>query len=290
MSQTSRGGEDESVSRPLRVAVFGSEGRMGRAIVHACEESPLVRCTAAISRSSADGVAPESNDVASPEELVGTASNRASSATVLASAVRPDDFDVLIEFTRQESFADVADWAVRWGKPWVSGTTGLTANDQSILAQAAESIPVLWAPNMSLGIALLGRMLREAARLLPATWQMELVETHHPAKVDAPSGTALALAEVWRSERGGQLVFGREGQSGPRPADEIGVHARRLPRIVGEHQITLGSENETLELEHRALDRAAFVDGALEAARWVAHKETGLFTLDDWARDRLEVR
>jgi len=259
--------DPSSPAPPVRIAVYGAAGRMGERLAEACQDSERASLGPCIVRE-AD----------------------ARPGYVMPPQVDERAFDVLVEFTHQAGFEEVAEWAIRWNRPWVSGTTGLTAANQERLRTAAENIPVLWAPNMSLGIALLSRAIREAAHLLPPEWQMEIVETHHPEKLDAPSGTALALAELWQLERGGDITTGRAGRSGPRPDDEIGIHALRLPDIVGEHRVFLGGPDETLEWNHRAHDRGAFVRGALEAANWLATKKAGLFSLEDWARDRLENR
>lgn len=205
-------------------------------------------------------------------------------------ALPPGAFDVAIDFTLAEAIPHLAEILARMGRPWVSGTTGLAAHAEAALDEAAQRIPVLWAPNMSLGITLLRHFVERAARMLPASWEMELIERHHSAKRDAPSGTALALAERWIAARGGALRSGRSGVTSTtpaRPSGDVGIHAVRLPRIVGEHQVVLGSDEEQIELIHRAHDRSAFARGALEAARWIHGKPAGRYSLDDWARERL---
>jgi 4-hydroxy-tetrahydrodipicolinate reductase len=160
--------------------------------------------------------------------------------------------DVFVEFTNSAAMAELAGKLPRFGKPWVSGTTGLDELAHRRLREASAHIPVLWSPNMSLGVAVLSRLLSEAARLLPPGWEMELFETHHSGKRDAPSGTALALARRWTEIRGGKLRHGREGLAGPRPEGEVGMHA--LP------------------------------------AAWLAQRKAGLYTMDDWAESRLGER
>lgn len=199
-----------------------------------------------------------------------------------------DRVDVFVEFTHADAIADLSKALSRLGKPWVSGTTGLEESARRSLQEASAAIPVLWSPNMSVGVAVLSRLLSEAARLLPEGWEMELTETHHTAKRDAPSGTALALARRWTEVRGGELRHGRAGMTGPRPAHEVGVHALRLPDVVGEHCARLGGPRELLELGHRALDRSAFAHGAIAAAVWLeGQRKAGLYTMDDWAESRL---
>jgi 4-hydroxy-tetrahydrodipicolinate reductase len=122
---------------------------------------------------------------------------------------------------------------------------------------------------------------------LPADWELEIVESHHAAKLDAPSGTAKALGEAWTAVRGGEFIFGRSGFPGPRPPKEVGIHAVRLPGGVGEHRVLLGAMAECLELTHRVADRSVFAAGALTALRWLAAKPAGLYSLRDWVGDQL---
>ena len=239
----------------FRIGVIGAGGRMGGCVLAAIEER---------------------NDLS-----LGALFDRGDSLDAA-------QVDVFVEFTTVNAIPDLGRELGRLGKPWVSGTTGLDEAAHRGLREASERIPVLWSPNMSLGVAVLSRLLAEAAALLPSGWEMELIETHHTAKRDAPSGTALALARRWTAVRGGELRHGREGMSGPRPSGEVGMHALRLPDVVGEHVVRLGGPRELLELGHRALDRAAFAHGALSAAVWLAQRKAGLYTMDDWAEGRLE--
>jgi 4-hydroxy-tetrahydrodipicolinate reductase len=248
----------------LGIAVVGAAGRMGRRLVGAIEAAPdLVLAGRVDPAGVAEGARRDLADL------------------------DPTGIDVVVEFSRGSAIATLGPAIARLGRPWVSGTTAIDAAGRSAMEQASRAIPVLWAPNLSLGITLLGRLLDLAARLLPESWQMELVETHHGAKIDAPSGTALALAERWIGRRGGQAVHGRSGATGPRPPDQVGIHSVRLPDVVGQHQVLLGGAGEAIELSHRALDRDAFVTGALEAARWMVGRPAGLYSLDDWAEERL---
>jgi 4-hydroxy-tetrahydrodipicolinate reductase len=195
--------------------------------------------------------------------------------------------DAFVEFTNGAAVPNIAKALGALGTPWVSGTTGLDEAGRGALREAATTIPVLWSPNLSLGVAVLSRLLSQAARLLPPGWEMELIETHHTAKRDAPSGTALDLARRWMEVRGGVLRHGRSGTTGLRPAAEVGVHALRLPDVVGEHTVRIGGPREMVELGHRAFDRAAFAHGALAAAGWLVQRKAGLYTMDDWVEDRL---
>jgi len=254
---------------PLRVAVVGAEGRMGRLLCESIEAAPDLILAARVDVRGGDGGSGESAYASSPFAFV---SGR---------------IDLAVEFTRGDAPARIAPEIEKRGCAWLSGTTALTAASRAAIESAARKVPVLSSPNMSLGIAVLGRLLHEAARLLPEEWELEIVETHHAAKLDAPSGTAIALGTIWAEERGGEFVHGRSGFPGPRPPQQVGLHAVRLPAGVGEHRLLLGGAAESLELTHRALDRGVFVSGTLTALRWLATKPAGLYTLQDWVRDRL---
>ena len=245
-------------SEPLRLLVIGADGRMGRRL-----------CTA-----------------------IGSARDLVLAATVDKNpqsweTVDPRTVDAVVEFTHANAIVGLASRLEAFGKPWLSGTTGLGDEERHALEHTAARLPVLWAANTSLGIALLRQWVRQAAEVLPPGWEFELVETHHSGKRDAPSGTALALAEVYRKVRGGRLVTGRGDDSEPREEGEIGIHAVRLPGVVGEHRVHLSNGAESFELTHRAHDRGAFALGALEAVRWLVGRPAGLYGLEDWARDRL---
>jgi 4-hydroxy-tetrahydrodipicolinate reductase len=166
----------------------------------------------------------------------------------------------------------------------VSGTTGLDARQWAELDAAAADIPILHAANFSLGVAVLARALRDAAAALP-DWDLEIVEAHHARKVDAPSGTALALGRAAAEARNKKFdevaVLSREGRIGMRSAAAIGFASIRAGDIVGEHTAILATEGERLELIHRATDRAIFARGALAAAAWLAGKPAGAYSLDD---------
>lgn len=254
--------------RPLRVAVIGAAGRMGRLLVEAIEAAPDLSLAARV-------------DVRGGGE--GPPAGFASSLFAFAGG----GIDLAVEFTRGDAPSRLGPEIEKLGCAWLSGTTALTDASRRALEAAAKKVPVLWSPNMSLGVAVLARLVEEAARLLPEEWELEIVESHHAAKLDAPSGTALALAETWKGVRGGELVHGRSGFPGPRPPRQIGLHAVRLPGGVGEHRLLLGAQSESLELTHRAADRSVFAAGALTALRWLAGKPAGLYTLGDWVGDRL---
>jgi 4-hydroxy-tetrahydrodipicolinate reductase len=191
----------------------------------------------------------------------------------------PDDTDALIEFTTPE--ATVGHLSYR--KPAVIGTTGLSEEQHGKIEEAAQNVPIVLAPNMSVGVNLLREMVRELSEKL-AGYDVELVEAHHRNKKDAPSGTALLLARAAAEGRGQDLeevaVYGREGVA-PRTEGEIGVHAVRGGAVVGEHRLIFYSEGEEVEVVHRALSRRTFADGAMRAAKFVATAGPGLYSMQD---------
>jgi 4-hydroxy-tetrahydrodipicolinate reductase len=190
--------------------------------------------------------------------------------------------DVVIDFSSPSATAKLAPIAAAAGSALVSGTTGLGDDGRAALVMAAELIPVLWEPNMSVGVHLLSELVARAVAALPH-WDVEIVETHHRAKVDAPSGTALRLAEVAQNARPGamRVVYGRQGKVGERGSDEIGIHAVRGGDIIGAHVVHLLGASERLELSHSATNRDVFAHGALRAARWIARKPPGRYALQD---------
>jgi 4-hydroxy-tetrahydrodipicolinate reductase len=164
----------------------------------------------------------------------------------------------------------------------VSGTTGLSPESRALLDEVAGEIAVLWAPNMSLGVQVLARLVREAVASLGPSYDVEVVETHHNQKADAPSGTATLLVQAAQAARPElQPRHGREGQLGPRQPQEIGVHALRGGSVVGDHSVHLVGAFDRLEISHRAMSRDLFAAGALRAARFVAGRAPGRYTLAD---------
>lgn len=196
----------------------------------------------------------------------------------------------VIDFSVAAQASTTLTWCAEHKVPLVLGTTGLGAAQEEALATAAQAVPIVWAPNFSLGVHVLLELVGEAARLLDEGWDVELVEAHHRKKVDAPSGTALALAQRVAAARGSGLAQiarnGRDGIVGARPRGELGMHAVRGGSVVGDHSVNFLGDGETLTFEHRALDRDIFARGALRAAGWLvaAPREPGRYGLADVLR------
>jgi 4-hydroxy-tetrahydrodipicolinate reductase len=190
--------------------------------------------------------------------------------------------DVVIDFSTASAVPGLLAVAARQKVAVVSGTTNLDAAGKQSLDKASEAVPVVWAPNMSLGIQLLAELVQQSVRRLGAGYDIEIVEVHHRRKVDAPSGTARRLAEAARAARGElRQIHGRQGEVGERTDEEIGVFGVRGGDVVGDHTIHLLGPGERLELTHRATSRELFAYGALSAARFVASQKPGLYTIAD---------
>jgi 4-hydroxy-tetrahydrodipicolinate reductase len=188
--------------------------------------------------------------------------------------------DVAIDFSAVEATATIAAACARAGVALVCGTTGLSPEAERALDAAAKRVPVLWSPNMSIGVHVLAELVKKAARALEG-YDIEIVETHHRLKVDAPSGTALRLYEAVREVREGRPVHGRQGRPGARADEEIGLFALRGGDVIGDHTVHLLGPGERLELTHRATNRDLFARGALRAARAIAGRPAGRATMAD---------
>ena len=171
------------------------------------------------------------------------------------------------------------------GKPMVIGATGFSDEEMEIIKELASNVPCVMAPNMSIGINVLLKVVKDVALVLGDDYDVEVIETHHHFKKDAPSGTAMRIAQVLADTLGRNLnedgVYGREGIVGERPAKEIGIHAIRAGDIVGDHTVLFGGMGERLEITHRTQSREPFVSGALRAARWVVNASNGLHDISE---------
>jgi 4-hydroxy-tetrahydrodipicolinate reductase len=240
--------------RELQVAIFGASGRMGRAVVAAVEESP---------GATVKGTTTSSGDP--------------------AAAVR--DADVAIEFALPQATAANLAACVAAKRPLVIGTTGHDDAQRAQIAAAAREIAIVMAPNMSLGVNLLLKLVELTAGKLDASYDIEVFEAHHRNKKDAPSGTALALGAAAAAGRGVKLgdvaEHTRQGASTARQRGAIGFAVFRGGDVVGDHTVTFAGTGERIELTHRASDRLAFARGALQAARWLVGRPAGLYCMKD---------
>lgn len=260
------------MTRPVRLAISGASGRMGCALLTLLGDDKRFELVYAVV---APGSAPDGQPVVVGDALALRYAHDWTQAPAL---------DVVIDFSGPVGLAAALDHCLTHGAALVSGTTGIDAALEARLAAAGKNIAVLRAANFSLGVAVLTRLLREAAAALP-DWDLEIVEAHHGRKQDAPSGTALALGHAAAAARHTTLeaaaVYARQGQTGERVDGSIGFSVIRGGDIVGEHTAMLVGQSERLELVHRATDRSIFARGALRAAHWLAGRKPGQWQLDD---------
>lgn len=258
-----------------RIAVLGASGRMGRAVIQAASSHVAARVGAAIER---PGYPDAGQDAG---QLAGLPANGVKVVTGIEAALA--DFDVLIDFTRPEATLAALPLCVAHGKAMVIGTTGITAEQQAQIEAAAQKIAIVKAGNFSIGVNLCLSLLEQAARVLAADYDIEVIEAHHRLKRDAPSGTALALGRAAAEGRGVSIdAVGstrRDGQA--RQGSEIGFAVVRAGDIVGEHSVLFAGMGESLTLSHRATDRAIFARGALQAAAWLAAQPPGRYFMRD---------
>lgn len=200
-----------------------------------------------------------------------------------------DSCDIAVDFTNPATTVNHAQIAAQHHKPYVSGTTGLSPDQLTVLKQASAIIPIVYAPNMSVGVNLLYRLVKDASNILGPDFDVEIIETHHRFKKDAPSGTAMRLADILKSNRNDStsegmdthIIHGRNGLVGERPTGEIAVHAVRGGDIVGDHTILFAGIGERLEITHRVHSKTTFANGVIRAIRFVISKPPGLYSMSD---------
>ena len=265
------------MSTPVRIAVAGAGGRMGRTIVAAGSEFDGVRISAALEAATSPHVGQDAGLVAG---IGAIGVEIGDSLQALA-----DAFDVLVDFTVADASVANVRACREAGKRAVVGTTGFSAAQRERIAEDAGHIAMVLAPNMSVGVNVCFKLLEVAARALGDSVDVEIIEAHHRHKVDAPSGTAMRMGEVVAGALGRDLaecaVYGREGHTGARDRATIGFETVRAGDIVGEHTVMFAGTGERVEITHRASSRLNFAHGALRAARWVMGRDTGLYDMRD---------
>ena len=261
---------------PVRIAVLGAAGKMGRAIIRATLEEPNARLVAAIERA---GSAELGQDAGA---LVGVAATGVVTSATLPTAGQAD---VWIDFSSPAAAASNAKLAVAARAAFVLGTTGIAAGDKQAIAEAAVQTPVVFTPNMSVGVNVLLKLVADAARALGPAYDIEIVETHHRHKRDAPSGTALRLGDAVAEATGRDLQktarYDRHGDIGPRTQEEIGMQTLRGGDVVGDHTVFFLGQGDRVEITHRASSRETFAKGAVRAAVWLFGKPVGLYDMRD---------
>ncbi len=263
-----------SGSVPLRVAIHGAAGRMGRRLIALAAEDAALRIVAAIEQEGHVELGHDAGNVAG-----------LSPSGVTLQTHLDNDIDVVIDFSEPQAATAMVEICRLRQVPLVLATTGLTPAQQESVRTASESIPVVWAPSMSLAVNLAMKLASLAARHLkdygPGA-DVEIIERHHRFKEDAPSGTALRFGHLIAEEMGQQRhVHGREGRPGKRMHDEIGYHALRTGDNPGEHTIVFGMMGETLEITVKATNRDCYALGALAAAKFIVGRPAGLYSMND---------
>ena len=242
----------------IRVIVNGALGRMGSITANKVAQAENMTLAAAVDAAGGEGVLPCLTDFSGKAEI-------------------------LIDFSHHTAAPQLMQWAVENGVAVVMCTTGHDEAERKAILDAAQKIPVFYSANMSLGVALLAELAKKTAAAFPDA-DIEIVETHHNRKIDAPSGTALALGEAIRSVRpNADFKLGRSGMDKRNPG-EIGFHAIRRGNIPGIHEIIISTDNQSITLKHEVYDRALFADGALSAAQFLAGKAPGLYEMADLIR------
>jgi 4-hydroxy-tetrahydrodipicolinate reductase len=259
-----------------RIAVVGAAGRMGKTLIEAIGQADA-RLTAAVDRPDSSLIGADAGELAALGKLGVALSGDL--ATVL------EQFDVLIDFTHPSVTLRNLALCRQAGKAMIIGTTGFSAEEKQLLAEAGKEIPIVFAANFSVGVNLCLKLLDTAARVLGDEVDIEIIEAHHRHKVDAPSGTALRMGEVVAQALGRDLaevaVYGREGQTGARERQTIGFATVRAGDVVGDHTVLFAGDGERVEITHKASSRMTFAKGAVRAALWLEGREAGLYDMQD---------
>ena len=262
----------------VNVVVTGVAGRMGGQILRMLREAGNLTLVGAVERPSYAGPMDAGEAAGLPRLGVPVAHD----LDPLLHAVKAD---VVVDFTSHQASVANAAVAVEHGVAMVIGSTGFSAEEKARIRQDAARIPVVLSPNMSVGVNVMFALVAQAARVLGDAYDVEIVEMHHGKKKDAPSGTALRLAEVAAEslgrDPGKDVVYARHGMMGERTPREIGVMALRGGDVVGEHTVFFAGQGERLEVTHRATSRDQFARGALRAALWVKGRPPGLYDMHD---------
>ena len=261
----------------LRIGITGASGRMGRSLVEAISSNPQAQLVAAVERQGSSLVGSD----------VGELAGIGSIGVVVTDNLNEEvgSVDVVIDFTQPEATLAHATICANASTPLVVGTTGLTQEQVELLEKASNTIPICFAANYSTGVNLCLYLLEKAAAVLGEDSDIEIVEAHHRHKVDAPSGTALAMGRVVADALGRDLekdaIYGRQGITGERDPRTIGFSTLRGGDVVGDHTVLFAAEGERVEITHKASSRLAFSRGAIRAAQWLQVRDSGLFSMRD---------
>ena len=260
----------------IRIAIAGTSGRMGRTLIEAVSQSDDAVLAAALEQPGNPWIGKDAG------EFVGAPCGVRISDDIDAALAQAD---CLIDFTRPEGTLQHLAVCRKRGVHMVIGTTGFSTDGKLAIQDAARDIPIVFAPNMAVGVNAVFRLLDVAARILNEGYDVEVIEAHHRHKVDAPSGTALRMGEVVAAALGRDLadcaVYGREGHTGERPATQIGFATVRGGDIVGDHTVLFAGTGERIEITHKSASRMPYASGSLRAARYMRDKTHGLYDMQD---------
>ncbi|GAA0853209.1 4-hydroxy-tetrahydrodipicolinate reductase [Aliiglaciecola litoralis] len=260
----------------IGIGILGANGRMGRALIEACDLDDKLTLKGASVRADSQWIG---MDVG---ELAGIGKRNLAVQGNLDSV--KNDIDVVIDFTLPAALKENLQWCVDNNKAMVIGTTGLNDELKSLLQESAQSIPIVFAANFSIGVNLMLNLVRQTARVMGHSADIEIIETHHRFKKDAPSGTAVAIGEAIADELERDLgqcaVYGREGDTGERDQHTIGFATVRGGDVVGDHTALFADLGERLEITHKASSRLTFAKGAMSAAKWLKTRPSGLYSME----------
>lgn len=259
-----------------RVIISGAAGRMGATLLRCAKELPNIRIVGAIEQSGHESVGKDAGAIAG----IGDCGVR-----IVDDLKKVPQGDVLVDFALHSALPDHARWAVEKGVAMVIGTTGLSGEETAAVEKAGDRIPIVWAPNMSLGVNLLFALVKRAAEILGRGYKVEINETHHTKKKDAPSGTALRLGEKaaeGRKQDFREVLIHEPGTKGHKhEAHKIVIHSHREGEVIGDHEVVFESQGERVSLAHHAAGREAFAMGALRAAEWVVTRRPRVYDMQD---------
>lgn len=261
----------------IKIAVTGAAGRMGAAIISAIIRNPATELSGALEREDSPALGKDSGEIA------GAGKTGVKITSDKAKAFKKAD--AIIDFSTPEATMKTVEDAIASRKALVVGTTGFSLHQREEIKELAKNGRIVMAPNMSIGVNLLLKLVADAARVIGHEYDIEIIEAHHRLKKDAPSGTALRIAEVIATTLERDLekvaVYERKGIIGERRPEEIGIQTIRAGDIVGDHTVIFGCTGERLEITHKASSRATFAEGAVKAAVWVSSRENGLYDMQD---------
>ncbi len=261
--------------KEVKATVVGAGGKMGGRIIHLIKETPSMKLVRAVERPDHPSIGMDIGDVVGLGKI----------GVLLEGSLKKGEGDVLINFSSPQASIESLEFAKESGLAIVIGTTGLNSDQMNRVKELSKNVRCVFAPNMSVGMNVMFRVVQEVARVLGPEYDIEILEAHHRLKKDSPSGTAVKLGELISSSIGRDFgkvgVYGRKGMVGERTKEEIGMQVIRAGDIVGEHTVLFGGMGERLEITHRAHSRDNFARGTVRAALWVVNQPNGLYDMQD---------